>query len=843
MYANKAAAQSGLHHPNVQSILSTCYESTDGNEKAIAALGNALRLLPADDHFFYRLADLARAEDFPTLLECVRANESTLDTRWLNLALRCERSPEWGEHLLAYLESNEVPNGIGELVWANVEEGKGNLDAAAQWSLKALRAAQSDEIRNTARSEHLEQRFYGNKVAELFAESQDAHNSAVCLLFEAENGYEADYGLAARAVESEERLANFPVRFALAGYLYWLAGEEEKSVGLLELFRNSRTAQNEEEWIVELVDSTLADLWLELGEAKKFVEAWHVDQPMMVRALEHCRGDIWHPSVDAFLAEVPRNPLHNLISDIVLAERGIQGSQADAFAYGDYNQSRREAVTRYIKSIHDARSIINDEREMPQSLATSLAGFAVAGGLPCEEIQLHEELQPGLLLSALGTASQLADADQIEAWSKQIDTVCDESLSPLDIRCWRIVGNFHQNRGDFERAIAAFERCEKGLNSEGMVAYGRATAESLVACHLGLGQPERAAAAMQRFSQRFNEDMPAACEQCLYEGDTDGLVAALKELDEERALRWLRRPNVQARLAAISNWGKVTTEFPAFSPMERTVQECATVVAPVSRSIDGATIQNVVDETLETKCQVELLGTIDGETGWLVTSDSGDELLIATSQVRYETVPLPTRVASQLASDVRAIDVCVLDENPRSVERLFAVVQRFTDAETIIVKSYPYLWHGEDLAGQLAWRNRIPLNHRTMRRTLYVATDESGAAESDYEEVTPVEVEQDGATEPETAEDWAKLVEPSGLPLPVEFDSPVRYWPETLSGIVTGVRAEDELLIVTPSADSKLHPLIRAGSTISLPLWRVRVAGERDTLATEALEGQDVAED
>ncbi|MEL6107266.1 MAG: tetratricopeptide repeat protein, partial [Planctomycetota bacterium] len=439
-YADLAAAQCE-RHPNVESIFSTCYAAMGRSEDAADAMANALRLLPADEYFFSNVSDNARMKDLSLLLESLDKNPRAIDSRWLTLVAQCESNSQWGALLLNHVESNTVPDGIGELIQGHLAERDGNLDAAARWSLKAMRSSNSDEIRRSARHEHMERRLLENNVPQLFAESLNARETALDLFSEADYGFSGDHEQAARAVQTEKRLANFPIRLALAGYLYYLADNYAKAAPLLEEFHaNNRTRSEEERWIDDVADTALAELWLDAGELRKYLAQWESDEARMVQAFSYLRGDAWGTLAETFLGQPAGNPMTELIGDVLRAERDIRGSHSDAYEYGDFNPSRQEAVGRYNQAIRKARSTFSRQHEVCESLTASLTRLVVQTGLPAESVRVEVDLQERMLDVALSVATEFSDGAQMAEWAKQIDFIPQEQLSVRGLRGLRMLG-------------------------------------------------------------------------------------------------------------------------------------------------------------------------------------------------------------------------------------------------------------------------------------------------------------------------------------------------------------------------------------------------------------------
>ena len=298
------------HHPNAESVLSTLYSNLGRDEESADAIAKTLRLLPADDDAFYDVWDAARTKDLSVLLSSVDANSDQTESRWLMLVSQAGYDAPWGRLVLERIKArSDVPQGITELIRGQLEADAGNLDAAVKWTLQAMQS-ESEGIRDRARTEHLNQRLQQGKVTELFGESQNARQTAVDMLYEAsEYGIVGDYESVARMVEGEQRLAQFPIRVALAGYLYFDAGESDKAIELLESYRTaSPTPSESEDWIIHLVDSSLATLWLEGGEMEKFLGEWASDETRMTQALNHLQEDIWSASANKFLDQPPGTP-------------------------------------------------------------------------------------------------------------------------------------------------------------------------------------------------------------------------------------------------------------------------------------------------------------------------------------------------------------------------------------------------------------------------------------------------------------------------------------------------------------------------------------------------------
>ncbi|MEL6110879.1 MAG: hypothetical protein AAFU85_33145, partial [Planctomycetota bacterium] len=359
---------------------------------------------------------------------------------------------------------------------------------------------------------------------------------------------------------------------------------------------------------------------------------------------------------------------------------------------------------------------------------------------------------------------------------------------------------------------------ESLVNAE-TVYLGRLATKGLAASFFELDQPDEATAAMQRFRDSHGEDLLPRCEKCLYDLDTPGLLAELSALDETTALDWLSDTHVQSRLARMPDWQSITGAFPAFTPNNVSAQSVGTLVVPTTRVIDPASIKQSLDSALDSDFSVRRLGVEDGTTGWVATTTTGDRVILLVRDVQYQIDSLPPSLATELEAPARTIDLYFVGHRPRALERLFRVMGRFAADETIAAEWYFHVWYGDELEEQLRWRDRVPVSRRTLRQQLLAAN--------------PREVIRSGpgtASDSDPVKNWVDRIDAASGRLAVQIESPAWRWRETISAVATGVQAESELLVVTPERDSLIHPLVRAGATISLPLWRVRPSQGEQTL-------------
>ena len=501
-----------------------------------------------------------------------------------------------------------------------------------------------------------------------------------------------------------------------------------------------------------------------------------------------------------------------MIADALRAERGIRGDESDAFEYGDFNSQRQQSLARYCDAIALADSASTDLEYLQRSLASALATLVAETGLPCDAITINDVLRWRLVDAGMATVTELSDAEKVADWSQLIDQIPTD-MTVVRARNWKWVGDYHQRRGEYEHAIAAYSNCLRDVDDD-MHYLARGSAAQLAACQFALDQTDKAIAALERVADTPGQAILPECERRLVAGDTGGLLAELRRLEESVALEWLSNNNVQTRLAQLADWQSVIGEFPGISPSNLNGQSDATLI--IRGAATEQRIRQAVNATFGTETALAAIELAHAVPGWLATSSSGDRVLFLAREVKFDNSALPPLLAAAFDEPVTAIDLYPIDDRPKAFERLFRLMHELADTESIAAQWSSYLWYGKGLKEQLVWRDRVPLNHRTLKRSLV--------------ELAAGDVDEEAEAALDSMEDWAEWIREADGRLKVKITTPTFICEETLSAEATDVIAQDSRISVTPLKDSLIHPLIRAEVPITVPYWRVRLI---EAVATE----------
>ncbi|TWU39246.1 hypothetical protein Poly41_20680 [Novipirellula artificiosorum] len=801
--AARNAEKQAPDHPNTRWILSEVLRDLDRDDEAAGYAVKALQVCPHDPTLIRSVVDRLRVEDVPVLVELQAVAGNNED--WASLLDAAIYDEPFAKKLAEEISARDtLPKGLhqlarGALAWANEDH-----DLAATHFLAAERAAERESLKSLAAENYLSLRMLEDRYDELFSESDDLNATLKSLfLLACEDELYCDEALLLQSLE--KRSSDLPIGWAtgLKAWAEFMLDQHETAFADFDAFdkwldANPDSLSEQDRWVIDTTDYYLASLLLRLGRPMEVIQRW----PESVARHEQVGTSLLQTGnreqIVAFLKDTQQTP-----SESVELQR-LRLQAAEAFFDGD----ARRGDELQQQAVELSRSVYSDDQtywadELLRQRAIDLVWSRLIRQGQTEiagASEMTPEDRETFMLAAISESVDLRDAEQVQVWAKQAENmgiVSGDSYASIQAQ----IGEFELARGHSAASAEAFKRAVDHTETD-RTWYRQHQVENVMEALLLSKHADRIEQARSWLSTQSSESdgVPLRVTVDLAAGDSETLVSALQQVDPDDVSSWLSQSLTRKLLLPQLDkaWA---LELLQQHPVTISSVPCAAtgeLVMGEGGDITLAVVQRLIGEALGERFvakSIPVKPLEQDDAAWMVTSSTGQRVLVQWSHPKYEIGELPPMLASSLSEPLRRMTICILDDLPSAQERLFQVASRAAGETAILFcwDNQDRKWIGPDLSQKLKWDDRVPVSPSMPIVTLIetLETDD----DADFVDL----------------EEWDKRLQDSGGELDIFLTLSAGPVVERLPGVLVGVNSEEYDLLVRPRRDSVLDPLVKNG--------------------------------
>ncbi|WP_442505617.1 tetratricopeptide repeat protein [Novipirellula sp. SH528] len=812
--ANNAQKQSP-NHPNGFWIASLIYDELDQNDKASDAAIKALRICPLDSVIFYNAITQGRPQDVPQLVDIIAENDE--EYQWTQLLSQTFReSSEFPKAVVDELKQrDDLPAGLLEIALGNLAWSSDQFDEAAGHFLKSQSVAELEYIKTIATENHLDVRLQDDDFEKLFAESPPGDSLLRSLVLRAyDDSLYCDLEKLLAALQSHTSASENGWSNALTGWAHYTNVDYEQAVASFDDFlawRGSVESEpgdeldeteglDDDTWLDAVTADYLVDSLLELGRPLEIIERWPEDAGKHYQVGSFLQLQANATQLDRFIESTAATT-----SDSVRIQRlRLQADQAMS------EKETEQAATYHREAIELASSVYEEDEsyfidELIRRFARDLVlGNYVATDDEISDLDFDDNVDLNVLVNAAVRESiRVCDDDEFAAWirrAEQLPHDTDENYAALQFAA----GDYYASKNQLLDAIEAYKQNVRTSSADSW-SLPRGI-EAVVGVMVRAGQVDEA---RQWVSANPIPDSEVADEAIvdIATGNFTSLLDHLAAVDKAKATDWLQRQSLTDGLSSHADspeFAKLIGQFPIRIPYI-TVDSAGELLSKASEPIDQQRVAEVLEaalgESFTAKAVVDEESNPSqiAEQAWLFQSVAGQRILVSSSERQYRTDNLSDWLGERLSTPVTRIKFSIMDDKPNSTQRLFAVASEQAGDDTLAFtwSGGNEIWSGPQLAAQLTWSDRVPVQLATQTRPLVEVPLED--ADTEYEYV--------GINE------WDQHLQDAGENLDAVLAINANGVRETISCTISKVDAEEYDIYVSPARDSVLLPFVKAGFT------------------------------
>jgi tetratricopeptide (TPR) repeat protein len=787
----------------------------------------ALRWMPQDTSLFRSVAFNHRAKDIPVL---TAAAQYTLAQRrsasaWLALVDATAANQDFASVVLQSLESDDdSPAGLKALIAGSVAWADEDFAVANKLFLVARDEAIDEEMKQFARSQHQQCRLGENEIAMLLSETDDV-NSALLAMLSLAYGEEFDVESTRLIGElgSDEKVANHPLASALLAWAFAKRGEYEIALEKLDRFHQQRTPSDapilndDDWWIDDFVDTIVTDCLLSLDRSDE--------------AVKRFSDDLWRLEQ---------------ISDWMINRRSTK--MAKAFVDHHHDDSRDEMRLQVLR----LKAMLETSSGNLQE-SNRLHSEAVAIGKRLSEREendwsnalVHGHVRDMVLLKASPTSvpspsgqfyqlmisesGLIEDGDQVHAWADAAMMSTDvDAENRLNIA--KSLGDYELTKGNFSRAIAAFQVANQ---SDGSEYLKKNLNDAQILCQLAAGDFDEARTALRDLNESVGYssiDLSPLAIADLAAWDVTSLRSRFDGMEPSQVASWLvesPRRRFFEQHQGQPGFDELLEDYPMPIGYHQPQQQGQLFFSSnQTPACTGESIAAACTAVLGAPASAKVLKHADSDTTWVVTTAADDRVLvsIATNLLSAATSDLLGIAASpeERSPDGKrsrtSAAIAILDYQPDARKRLFDVARSLAawpefnrDANHCIAFSqHGRVWNllhdkNKSLADQLKWNDRVPVNFGTLDDYLFSESD----AESD-------------STGMKKIQHWDRLLKTATNPPAVVIVHNCGEVSERLPADLLSVSEDTGEVRVRLKASSGLSSYLRDGNTAVCQAFNLR---------------------
>ncbi len=835
----KRADSQTPNHPRTHWLMGTILDDLGRTDEAADRMALALDGCPRDHSIVSAVIANRRAGDIEPLMRSANANGVT---GWVDLAASATIDEAWAATLVEAFERLDgtfhFPDGLMGMLRGNQAWASGDYDAAATHFLAAWEASQDPVIREFAIADHVNSRIQNDRYTELFDETADPLATFKTI---ARWVFEGDfYGSPEKLLEAvDQRLQKPPAEDVaaedvavtnrwlegIAGWCRHQKGDEVEAAAMLTKFVVWRTAAADDDgsaidaddnyWMDDGARSALAEAMLNADQTEKLLALLPDDllvqslvtarlRSQGVRACSRTINSL--PSSNQPVMQLLRTRLQAAVESI--SGNGITADQwhAKAAAMGIGLDPERDADLARTLIIDRARDLVWN-RVRPGDIV-----------LPSDRDDAET-----LVIDVIADAVVLQDDEMIRVWSDQAAHMKMDDEATL-----RVAQETYKalvTKGRYSEAADLFPPSDSDP-SDAVLSnrpYDR-TSDYRQRALLRAGRFDEVIAEAKRLPSGSAKGKPISLDDApvdsatalvaLLNGDSESLDAVLWKRNSDDVAEWFSYTvpdEFIAKHVGDPAMQSILNRYP-FSVGYQTSRASGQLLLQAGTEVNQVTLQKSFGEEIEI---VRVASQIDVEdaAGWLVKVNSGHRYLVSVQPQTLKAVGWPDQMLARSTAPVQRLAIAVVDHLPDAERRLFRTAESL--ARILQQQSIAFCWtdrqltwvatEDSPLTTQLAWKDRVPATHETLRRPL-AFTDES---------VTPMVDYRDAVA-------WTNDLKKAGGPIDVQVTIQFGDTKERIGCKLLDVDADGYGLLVEPQTDSVLNPIVIAGIPCKVGLVNVR---------------------
>ncbi|GAA5510346.1 tetratricopeptide repeat protein [Novipirellula caenicola] len=827
---NQAQKQSP-NHPNGFWIGSLIYDELDQNEKASVAAIQALRVCPLDSVIFYNAIAQARPQDVAKIIDIIAEHDEQY--QWTQLLSQTFRkSSELPQAIVDELKGrSDVPSGLLEIALGNLAWSHDQLDAAAAHFLAGKKNAESDYLKTIATENHLDVRLENDDFDQLFAESPPDDDLLRSLVLRAyDDSLYCDLDKLLSALKSDSPLSHNGWHTALSAWANYTNGDYEQAVTSFDAFlawRNSVDSQptnesqntepweatdeldeatedelDDDSWLDDVTADYLVDSLLELNRPLEILQRWPDDAAKHNRVGSFLLLRTNSALVDRFLESTATTH-----SDSVRLQRlRIQAAEATA------NKEAEQSMTYHRQAIDLGSSVYEADEsyfvnELIRQFASDLVyAHAVPADTTLDDLDFEDTIDLDVLTSAaIRESIRIADDNELAAWLQRAEQLPQHSDN-LDPGLQSEIGDYYLSINRLQDAIDAYQRSVEHSGDDSWSLPQRI--EDAVAAMVRAGQVDEA---KQWIAANPIPDSEVADQAVvdIANGDFASLQSHLDAAVKSSATGWLQRRSSTIGLnrdvdspeladlirqyplripyILVDSAGELLRERDAsFEPQP--LADALESVLGESFTFESVKHENRRDKNADTQA-------------WLFQSTAGQRILISWRERQYQTDNLPGGLGDSLSTPVMATKIAILDEQANSLLRLFSIASELAgqDAKAFRWSGGDEIWSGPKLQQQLAWTDRVPVQHAVKAPPLREAPSTDDDEHSEYEFIG--------------IDEWEQHLKDAGGTFTATLDLYANGVRESIPCTINQIDADEYDIYISVARDSVLVPFIKTGFT------------------------------
>ncbi len=813
------------NHPNGFWIASLIHDELDQNDKAADAAMKALRLCPLDSVIFYNAITQGRPQDVTKLVDIIAENDEQY--QWTHLVSQTFRkSSEFPEAVVAELKQREsLPAGLLEIALGNLAWSDERLDQAAGHFLKSQSIAESEYIKSIANENHLDVRLQEDDFEQLFAESNAADALFRSLVLRAyDDSLYCDVDKLQTALQSHSPEHENGWHTALAAWANYTNADYEQAVTSFDAFlawhrsaeadpnqdlENSAELENAAEtdgpdqidadddaWIDTVTADYLVDALLQLGRPLEIIERWPEDTGKHNQIGSFLLLRVNSTQTNRFLETTSTTQ-----SDSVRIQRlRLQAAQSmDRSETAQATAYHREAI-QLASSVYDSEESFYLD-ELIRQFARDLVS---AKNIPTDDglSDLEDAMELDVLVNAaIRESIRLSDDDELAAWLRRDE---QQPTDDADAALKSEVADYYLSKNQLEKAIDTYKQCLQISGADSWSLPRRI--ESTIVAMVRAGQVEEAKQWVLVNPIPDSEVADQAIAD-IANGDFKSLQKHLAAVDKATATDWLQRQSLSASLTRhieSPEIDKLLRQYPFRIPYISAASSgelFRDATSPIDPNVIAAAIEAALGESFTAKTVSDEESSRNKTAGqtWLFQSPGGQRILANWSERQYNTENLSDWLAETLSEPVTRIKFAILDDQPNSTRRLFAIAsgQAGEDTFAFTWSGGNEIWSGPQLKEQLVWTDRVPVQRAKQSPPLVDVPLED--TDTDYEYVA--------------INEWDQHLKDADASLDAILTINANGVRETIPCTISKVDAEEYDIYVTPTRASVLLPFVKAGFT------------------------------
>lgn len=748
-------------HPRNRWLRAVIDSAMDHKDSAADHNAAALAMMPQDTSLYWSVAGKHRIADIPVL---VGAADFAWKQRrsmsvWLALVDATASDVEFANEVAQTLENRKLenpalqnleqtPKGIEAMVTASAAWADDDPDIAAKLFLRAYEEAELDEIKQAARDNHQQCRLADKDFGTLLSETDDLDGTLLTMLSWA---YDEEFDDAAHLLMDDlknpeavanPKLADHSIKTALLGWAHLQLGQHETALQKLDLFHrqfasaNNHKFSDDEDWVTDFVDTMAAQCLLSLGRSDDIVkrfenEPWRFDQI----------SDWFISKRDTAKAMEFLND-HKDDSRDMMRLQSLKLKALLATSTGDEKESSR---------IHSEAVLLGERIEESQEnywpgdlLRNYTRDMVLLKALPKSVVSPSEQFCQQII----SEAESVEDGKLIRAWT-------DETLRapgddpPRRLRIAKSLGDYHLSQGDFKQAVKAFTVPSEpeGTHDHDSRYLRKSLSDAKILSQLAISDFDAARKTLEEREESVGYssiDISPLAIADLAAWDVSSLRKHFHDLNTSEVASWLveaPRRRFFEQNSDERQFDELLSDYPMPIGYHQPQQVGRLVFSSnQGPAIEGKAIEAACSDALTGPASVEATSTVKSDAAWIVTTDAGDRILIASGEMvlspsTLDLLKLPSSDNQQPTGGKHSqsiLMIAILDYKPEAGKRIFDISQRLAsrtelNQETNWVIAFSHsgrVWTGQQNAGpganttsladQLRWEDRVPVNFQTL---------------------------------------------------------------------------------------------------------------------------------